>query len=95
MLIRLYIEDIQKTRGDVRAALYIVLLALWGYSIDRRSVLHCLRLTDALMLLWLILRTLKYEVVTDLTVIASQEVTVCQDDGLWLVRTQIRGQDNA
>lgn len=56
--------------GDVRAALYIVLLALWGYSIDRRiiqkPVLHCLRLTDALMLLWLILRTLKYEVVTDL-----------------------------
>lgn len=49
--------------GDVRAALYIVLLALWGYSIDRRiiqkPVLHCLRLTDALMLLWLILRTLK------------------------------------
>lgn len=41
--------------GDVRAALYIVLLALWGYSIDRRiiqkPVLHCLRLTDALMLL--------------------------------------------
>ena len=58
--------------GDVRAALYILLLALWGYSIDRRiiqkPVLHCLRLTDALMLLWLILRTLKYEVVTDLTV---------------------------
>lgn len=51
--------------------------------------------TDALMLLWLILRTLKYEVVTDLTVIASQEVTVCQNDGLWLVRTQIGGQDNA
>ena len=58
--------------GNVRAALYIVLLALWGYSIDRRiiqkPVLHCLRLTDALMLLWLILRTLKYEVITDLTV---------------------------
>ena len=58
--------------GDVRAALYIVLLALWGYSIDRRiiqkQVLNCLRVTDALMLLWLILRTLKYEVVTDLTV---------------------------
>lgn len=24
--------------GDVRAALYIVLLALWGYSIDRRII---------------------------------------------------------
>ena len=56
----------------IRAALYLLLFSLWGYSIDRRIIqtqaLHCLRLTAALMLLWLILRTLKYEFVTDLTV---------------------------
>ena len=55
----------------LRAALYLLLFALWGVSLDRRiiqkQVLHCLRLTDALMLLWLILRTLKYEVITDPT----------------------------
>ena len=56
----------------IRAALYLLLFALWGFSLDRRIIqtqaLHCLRLTAALMLLWLVLRTLKYEVVTDLTV---------------------------
>lgn len=56
----------------IRAALYLLLFALWGFSLDRRIIqkqaLHCMRLTAALMLLWLILRTLKYEVVTDLTV---------------------------
>ena len=56
----------------IRAALYLLLFSLWGYSLDRRIIqtqaLHCLRLTAALMLLWLILRTLKYEIVTDLTV---------------------------
>lgn len=56
----------------IRAALYLLLFALWGFSLDRRIIqtqaLHCLRLTAALMLLWLILRTLKYEFVTDLTV---------------------------
>ena len=56
----------------IRALLYLLLFALWGYSLDHRiiqkQVLHCLRLTAALMLVWLILRTLKYEVVTDLTV---------------------------
>ena len=56
----------------IRAALYLLLFSLWGYSLDRRIIqpqtLHCLRLTAALMLLWLILRTLKYEFVTDLTV---------------------------
>lgn len=50
----------------------MLLFSLWGYSIDRRIIqkqaLHCLRLTAALMLVWLILRTLKYEFVTDLTV---------------------------
>lgn len=55
----------------VRAALYLLLFALWGFSLDRRIIqkqaLHCMRLTAALMLLWLVLRTLKYEVVTDLT----------------------------
>ena len=55
-----------------RAALYLLLFSLWGYSLDRRIIqtqaLHCLRLTAALMLVWLILRTLKYEFVTDLTV---------------------------
>ena len=55
----------------IRAALYLLLFALWGFSLDRRIIqkqaLHCLRLTAALMLLWLILRTLKYEFVTDLT----------------------------
>ena len=56
----------------IRAALYLLLFSLWGYSLDRRIIqkqaLHCMRLTAALMLLWLILRTLKYEFVTDLTV---------------------------
>ena len=56
----------------IRAVLYLLLFSLWGYSLDRRIIqtqaLHCLRLTAALMLLWLVLRTLKYEVVTDLTV---------------------------
>lgn len=56
----------------IRAALYLLLFALWGFSLDRRIIqtqaLHCLRLTAALMLVWLILRTLKYEFVTDLTV---------------------------
>lgn len=56
----------------IRATLYLLLFSLWGYSIDRRIIqkqaLHCLRLTAALMLVWLILRTLKYEFVTDLTV---------------------------
>ena len=55
----------------IRAALYLLLFALWGFSIDRRIIqtqaLHCLRLTAALMLVWLVLRTLKYEVVTGLT----------------------------
>lgn len=50
----------------------VLLFSLWGYSLDRRiiqtQILHCLRLTAALMLVWLILRTLKYEFVTDLTV---------------------------
>lgn len=57
----------------IRAALYLLLFSLWGFSIDRRIIqtqaLHCLRLTAALMLVWLVLRTLKYEVVTDLTVV--------------------------
>lgn len=56
----------------IRAALYLLLFSLWGFSLDRRIIqtqaLHCLRLTAALMLVWLILRTLKYEFVTDLTV---------------------------
>lgn len=56
----------------IRAALNMLLFALWGFSLDRRiiqtQVLHCMRLTAALMLLWLVLRTLKYEFVTDLTV---------------------------
>ena len=55
----------------IRALLYLLLFALWGFSLDRRIIqkqaLHCMRLTAALMLLWLILRTLKYEFVTDLT----------------------------
>lgn len=56
----------------IRALLYILLFALWGFHLDRRIIqkqaLHCLRLTAALMLVWLVLRTLKYEFVTDLTV---------------------------
>ena len=56
----------------IRAALYLLLFALWGYSLDCRIIqtqaLHCMRLTAALMLVWLVLRTLKYEVVTDITV---------------------------
>ena len=55
--------------NHIRTALYLLLFALWGFSLDRRIIqrqtLHCLRLTAALMLLWLILRTLKYSVVTD------------------------------
>ena len=54
--------------NHIRTALYLLLFALWGFSLDRRIIqrqtLHCLRLTAALMLLWLILRTLKYSVVT-------------------------------
>ena len=38
----------------IRAALYLLLFALWGFSLDRRiiqtQVLHCMRLTAALML---------------------------------------------
>ena len=56
----------------VRAALYLLLFVLWGYSLDQRiiqkPVLHCLRLMAALILIWMILRTFKYEIVTDLTV---------------------------
>ena len=56
----------------IRAALYLLLFSLWGFSIDHRIIqkqtLHCLRLTAVLMLVWLVLRTLKYEVVTSLTV---------------------------
>ena len=56
----------------IRAALYLLLFSLWGYSLDRRIIqpqtLHCLRLTAALMLVWLVLRTLKYEIATDPTV---------------------------
>ena len=56
----------------IRALLYILLFALLGFHLDRRIIqkqaLHCLRLTAALMLVWLVLRTLKYEFVTDLTV---------------------------
>ena len=56
--------------NHIRTALYLLLFALWGFSLDRRIIqrqtLHCLRLTAALMLLWLILRTLKYSVVTGL-----------------------------
>ena len=55
--------------NHIRTALYLLLFALWGFSLDRRIIqrqtLHCLHLTAALMLLWLILRTLKYSVVTD------------------------------
>lgn len=54
--------------NHIRTALYLLLFTLWGFSLDRRIIqrqtLHCLRLTAALMLLWLILRTLKYSVVT-------------------------------
>ena len=57
--------------NHIRSALYLLLFALWGFSLDRRIIqrqaLHCLRLTAALILLWLILRTLKYSVVTGLT----------------------------
>lgn len=55
----------------IRAALYLLLFSLWGFSIDRRIIhkqtQHYLRLTALLMLIWLILRTLKYEFVTDTT----------------------------
>lgn len=54
--------------NHIRTALYLLLFTLWGFSLDRRIIqrqaLHCLRLTAALMLLWLILRTLKYRFVT-------------------------------
>ena len=56
--------------NHIRTALYLLLFTLWGVSLDRRIIqrqaLHCLRLTAALMLLWLILRTLKYSFVTGL-----------------------------
>lgn len=54
--------------NHIRTALYLLLFTLWGFSLGQRIIqrqaLHCLRLTAALMLLWLILRTLKYSVVT-------------------------------
>ena len=54
--------------NHIRTALYLLLFTLWGFSLGRRIIqrqaLHCLRLTAALMLLWLILRTLKYSFVT-------------------------------
>jgi len=54
--------------NHIRTALYLLLFTLWGFSLGRRIIqrqaLHCLRLTAALMLLWLILRTLKYSVIT-------------------------------
>ena len=54
--------------NHIRTAIYLLLFTLWGFSLDRRIIqrqtLHCLHLTAALMLLWLILRTLKYSVVT-------------------------------
>lgn len=54
--------------NHIRTALYLLLFTLWGFSLDRRIIqrqaLHCLRLTAVLMLLWLILRTLKYSFVT-------------------------------
>ena len=57
--------------NHIRTALYLLLFTLWGFSLDRRIIqrqaLHCLRLTAALILLWLLLRTLKYSVVTGLT----------------------------
>lgn len=56
--------------NHIRTALYLLLFTLWGFSLERRIIqrqaLHCLRLTAALMLLWLILRTLKYSFVTGL-----------------------------
>lgn len=56
--------------NHIRTALYLLLFTLWGFSLDRRIIqrqaLHCLRMTAALMLLWLILRTLKYSFVTGL-----------------------------
>ena len=57
--------------NHIRTVLYLLLFTLWGFSLDRRIIqrqaLHCLRLTAALILLWLILRTLKYSVITGLT----------------------------
>lgn len=56
--------------NHIRTVLYLLLFTLWGFSLDRRIIqrqaLHCLRLTAALMLLWLILRMLKYSFVTGL-----------------------------
>ena len=64
----------------VRAALYLLLFVLWGYSLDQRiiqkPVLHCLRLMAALILIWMIFRTFKYEIVTNLTVARYLVVSV-------------------
>ena len=38
---------------------------------------------------------LSVECAADLLVVASPEVTVRQGDGLWLIRTGIRGRENA
>ena len=38
---------------------------------------------------------LSVECAADLLVVASPEVTVRQEDGLWLVRTGIRGREDA
>ena len=38
---------------------------------------------------------LSVECAADLSVVASPEVTVRREDGLWLVRTGIRGREEA
>ena len=38
---------------------------------------------------------LSVECAVDLSAIASPEVTVRQEDGLWLIRTGIRGREDA
>lgn len=55
----------------IRAGLYLLLFSAWGFSLDKRiiqkQVLHYLRMISALIIIWLSLRTVKYELVSDPT----------------------------
>lgn len=61
-----------KEYNFIRAGLYLLLFSAWGFSLDRRiiqkQVLHYLRMISALIIIWLSLRTVKYELVSDPTV---------------------------
>lgn len=60
-----------KAYNFIRAGLYLLLFSAWGFSLDRRiiqkQVLHYLRMISALIIIWISLCTVKYELVSDPT----------------------------